>query len=104
MEHAPELVAASWPTPGPARPWRRDLDLPEPSHRWRPPCPRSSRRVAAAGGADDAVSPCWRARRPRGGAGALASAVLRTALESRRDQRAVRSPWRCPSEHAEGDR
>ena len=95
MEHAPELVEGVLADARPGAPWRRDLDLPEPSDPLATALTAVCDAVAAAGGTDDAVLTVLGDAPPVGDAPvALATAVLRTALESRRDQRAVRSPRR----------
>jgi hypothetical protein len=95
MEHAPERVAAVLADSRPGAAWRRDLDLPEPSVPLATALTSVADAIAAAGGADDAVLAVLESAPPDGDAPtALATAVLRTALESRRDLRAVRSPSR----------
>jgi hypothetical protein len=95
MEHAPERVAGVLADARPGAPWRRDLDLPEPSAPLATALSAVCDAVAAAGGADDVVLAVLGDAPPDGDAPvALATSVLRTALESRRDQRAVRSPRR----------
>ena len=95
MEHAPERVAGVLADARPGAPWRRDLDLPEPSAPLATALSAVCDAVAAAGGADDVVLAVLGDAPPVGDAPvALATSVLRTALESRRDQRAVRSPRR----------
>jgi hypothetical protein len=93
MEHAPERVAGVLADARPGAAWRRDLDLPEPAAALATALSAVCDAVAAAGGADDVVLTVLGDAPPDGDAPvALATAVLRTALESRRDQRAVRSP------------
>jgi hypothetical protein len=95
MEHAPQRLAGVLADARPGAPWRRDLDLPEPSPALATALSAVCDAVAAAGGADDAVLAGLGDAPPAGDAPvSLAVAVLRTALESRRDQRAVRSPRR----------
>ncbi|MFL6095821.1 MAG: hypothetical protein ACJ71Y_10275, partial [Blastococcus sp.] len=93
MERAPDRVADVLADARPGAPWRRDLDLPEPSAPLATALTALADAVDAAGGADDVVLAVLGSAPPEGDAPvALAAAVLRTALESRRDQRAVRSP------------
>lgn len=95
MEHAPERVSGVLADARPGAPWRRDLGLPEPSAPLATALTAVCDAVAAAGGADDAVLAVLGDAPPDGDAPvALGTSVLRTALESRRDQRAVRSPRR----------
>jgi len=95
MEHAPERVDGVLADARPGAPWRRVLDLPEPSQPLATALGALCDAVAAAGGADDAVLTVLGDAPPDGDAPvALGISVLRTSLESRRDQRAVRSPGR----------
>jgi hypothetical protein len=95
MEHAPERVAGVLADARPGAPWRRDLDLPEPSEPLATALSAVCDTVAAGGSSDDAVLAGLGGAPPSGDAPvSLAMSVLRTALESRRDQRAVRSPRR----------
>ena len=105
MEHTPALVDDVLADARPGAPWRRDLDLPEPSQPLATALTWVVEAVTAAGGADDAVLAVMAGAPPVGEAAvSLASAVLRSALESRRDQRAVRSPSAMTLRSAEGDR
>jgi hypothetical protein len=96
MEHSPELVDQLIEDAVPGAPWRRDLGLPDPS-------PSLARALTAVG---DAVRATAGSERPRDAAVlerlqngspdgdstvTLARAVLRAALEARRDTRAVTS-------------
>jgi hypothetical protein len=92
LEQAPERVADVLTDARPGAPWRRDLDLPEPSIPLATALTAFTDAVAAAGGADDAVLAVLDNAPPDGDAPvSLATAVLRSALEARRDQRVARS-------------
>ena len=98
LEHTPDRVADVLADARPGAPWRRDLGLPEPTAALATALTAVADTVDSGrpgAGADDAVLAVLQHASADGAAPvSLAGAVLRSALESRRDQRAVRSASR----------
>jgi hypothetical protein len=96
MEHSPEQADDLMDDARPGTPWRRQLGVPEPSAPLAQALTAVADAVAAVdapdGPRDAAVLALLRAAPTDGAApGSLARAVLRSALEARRDARAVTS-------------
>jgi hypothetical protein len=93
LEYAPTQVDAVLADMRPGAPWRRQLDVAEPSPELTTAVAAVADAVVTAGGGDDAAVLAVLEHAPADGMApvTLATRVLRTALEARRDQRMVRS-------------